>query len=85
MLRIIFTNLMKLIIIIIENVKITSSRVFIETFRVFIEIFRVFIETSRVYIDNFYQHAQSNVNIRQILRFKIQNEFKTINAIRSLN
>ena len=52
MLRIIFTNLMKLTIMIIENVKIIIFRVFIEISRVFIEIFCMFIETFRVYIDN---------------------------------
>ena len=52
MLRIIFTNFVKLAVMIIENVKIIVFRVFIETSRVFIEILCVFIETSRVYIDN---------------------------------
>ena len=58
MLRIIFTNVVKLIVMIIENVKVITFCVFIETFRVFIEILCVFIETFRVYIDNFIKSSK---------------------------
>ena len=51
-LRIIPTNIVKLVVVVIENAKITTPRVSTETPRVFTEIPCVFTKTPRVYTDS---------------------------------